>query len=486
MTFLLDILPEIFLVLDYSLRVVFATRIIMRRMQTGASLAWLAVVMAFPFAGVFVYLLVGELRIGNRRANWASRIHEPFERWLHSLKKRLLVDWSRHSDACLSLSRLAEVGVGIPALPGNSLELMEHADEIFARMVEDIDAAERTCHLEFYIWTEGGNTDQVVEAIIRAQQRGVICRILLDAVGSRPFLRSRTAKRLRSHGVQLYAALPASIIRMLFVRFDLRLHRKIAVIDGEIAYTGSLNLADPRFFRQWVGVGEWVDAMVRITGPAVEGLAITFLEDWELETCEGVEKLSHTGDVHVLEPVGESTVHVVPSGPAIRRDAIDRLLISAIYEARRTIIITTPYFVPTESLQIALVSAARRGVDVTLILPLRVDSKLVRLASESHQDELLDANVKIQLYDGGLLHTKSVTIDDDISLFGSLNLDPRSLHLNFEITLLVHCAAFHEKLRDLQMRYLKDSVTLSIEQIRNRSLPVRLARNVVRLLGPLL
>ena len=237
---------------------------------------------------------------------------------------------------------------------------------------------------------------------------------------------------------------------MLFVRFDLRLHRKIVVIDGEVAYTGSLNLVDPRYFKQGAHVGQWVDAMVRLRGPAVEALAITFLEDWELETGEGVDRLRETGDVHPLASRGRAVVQVVPSGPVVREESIQAVLLGAIYAARRELVMTTPYFVPDESLVMALITAALRGVEVTLVLPARVDSRLARLASQPHKGELLEAGVRIAEFQGGLMHTKSVTVDGELSLFGSLNLDPRSLILNFEITLSVYDRAFTASLRALQ------------------------------------
>lgn len=149
------------------------------------------------------------------------------------------------------------------------------------------------------------------------------------------------------------------------------MHRKIVVIDGELAYAGSLNMVDPRYFKRGSGVGQWIDAMVRVRGPAVEGLAITFLEDWELETAEGVEQLRETGDVRALEEQGSAAVQVVPSGPVTESHTIQQVLLMAIYAARRELILTSPYFVPDELLLTALVSAARRGVDVTLIVPAR-------------------------------------------------------------------------------------------------------------------
>ena len=228
-------------------------------------------------------------------------------------------------------------------------------------LVADIDAARRTVHLEFYIWAAGGDADHVVEALLRAAGHGVICRVLVDAVGSHEFLECPLATRLKDGGVQLHAALPANLLRMLFYRIDLRMHRKIAVIDGEIAYTGSMNLVDPRFFKQNAGVGEWIDALVRLRGPAVEALGVTFVEDWELETGEGIEKLRETGDVHAVAEAGSSVVQVIPSGPILPVQAIQAILLSAIYRAREELVLTTPYFVPDELLLATLGGRAWRA-----------------------------------------------------------------------------------------------------------------------------
>jgi len=444
------------------------------------------VVLLFPFGGAVIYLLFGELRLGNRRAAWAAVIHEPFEKWLGELRQRADVDWSIHGAECEPLARLTEAAIELPPLPGNKLQLLDNTDDVFRSLIADIDAAERTCHLEFYIWNVGGKADDVAEALLRATARGVICRVLVDAVGSRDFLRSGLAGRLRQGGVAITAALPGGLIRGLFVRFDLRLHRKIVVIDGAIAYTGSLNLVDPRFFKQGAGVGQWIDAMVRVRGPAVEALAITFLEDWELETAEGLDKLAETGDARPQPEVGPTAVQVVPSGPLVRNEAMEQILLMAIYAARHELVLTTPYFVPEEALLTALISAARRGVKVTLITPARVDSLLVRFASRAHKGDLLAAGVRIAMFDGGLLHTKSITVDGEFSLFGSLNLDPRSLYLNFEITLSIYDRKFTSDLRALQQTYLDDSEMLELAAWQSRPRLAQLLDNAARLLGPLL
>ena len=472
---------------DTVVRLGLSLRIIMRRRPIGVTFAWLAIVLSLPFVGAICYLTFGELRLGNRRAEWASVIHQPFEEWVASVAQRHPnINWTTRGVACESLARLSHAVFGVPALPGNRLELLPNWETVFERLIADIDSARRTCHLEFYIWSQGGLADEVVDAIGRAARRGVICRILLDDVGSRPFLKSEQARALRDAGVHLHAALPVGFLRMLFYRVDLRLHRKIVVVDGEVAYTGSLNLVDPRFFKQDAGVGEWVDAMVRVEGPAVEALGVTFLEDWELETSEGIDQLRQTGDIHELPEVGSAAVQTIPSGPVFESKAVQDVLLMTIYGARQELVLTSPYFVPDEVLVAALCTAARRGVDVTVVVPAEVDSFLVRYASQAYKGDLLDAGVKVALFDGGLLHTKSVTVDGEYSLFGSLNLDQRSLHLNFEITLAVYDRFFTKELRDLQFSYIAESTWMDIKEWQNRPAHVRLKEHVMRLVSPLL
>jgi cardiolipin synthase len=258
------------------------------------------------------------------------------------------------------------------------------------------------------------------------------------------------------------------------------------VIDGEIAYTGSMNLVDPRYFKQDAGVGEWIDAMVRLRGPIVESLGLVWLESWEMETGEATDELVATAGVRPLEPQGPTAIQAVPSGPLAHNDAISAILLMAIYSARRELILTSPYFVPDEALLTALVSAALRGVDVTLVVPQRVDSHLVSWASQAFQGDLMLAGVKVALFRDGLLHTKSITVDGAFSLFGSLNLDPRSLHLNFELTLAVYHPEFTAELRQLQLAYVARSVQLDLAAWQRRSAPTRLLQNTARLFGPLL
>ena len=470
----------------FAIQVAIGFRVVMRRRSTGETMSWILVVFVLPIVGPLLYLMIGELRLGRRRARRFIELMPPIKQWLADIPKRSLVDWSRLEGDFEPLSELCERTIGVPSLVGNQVELINDWQHVFARLIADIDAAQSTCHLEFYIWNVGGEADRVAEALIRAQQRGVVCRVIVDSLGSRGFLRSEIAERLRDAGIVILEALPGGLLRMPFVRFDLRLHRKIVVIDGRIAYTGSLNLVDPRYFKRGAGVGQWVDAMVRIEGPAVEALQITFLADWYVESDATLDEIKQYDAAAPQPKRGDCAVQVMPSGPELDSDAVEQVLLTAIYSARRELLITTPYFVPSESLSMALVAAARRGVKVVLIVPKHVDSLLVRYASAAFKGDLLEAGVRVALFGDGLLHTKSVSVDGSHCLFGSVNLDPRSFRLNFEILLAIYNSEFTTRLVELQQHYIDRSELMDWETYRTRPRTQQVAENFARLLGPLL
>lgn len=483
----LHLTTYLLVVAHVGVQLLLSFRVLMQRRPVGETLAWVLVIMVFPFLiGAGIYILLGELRLGQRRARRFENLFPPIRAWLKQLEERFDRDALRLTSKSEQLALLGKQSFGLPALPGNQLELLDDWQHVFRRLETDINAAKSTCHLEFYIWHIGGEVARVVDALCRASARGVKCRILVDAMGSRRFLKSPEAQKLRDAGVGVQDALTGGILRLPFVRFDIRLHRKIVVIDGRIAYTGSLNMVDPRYFKKDAGVGEWVDAMVRIQGPAVEPLAIIFLADWYIESNTPLTELQQSGDANPQPKIGEAIAHVLPSGPAYIRGAIEQMLIMAVYSAREELVLTTPYFVPSEILLMALASAAQRGVKVILIVPAKVDSKLVRFASQASKGDLLNAGVRIANFHGGLLHTKSVSIDGEISLFGSVNLDPRSLRLNFEISLAVYDREFTSRLRKLQQSYIDKSQLMDLETWRRRPLHHRIAENAARLASPLL
>lgn len=471
---------------DLAIRIGFSLRVIMRKRAASVSIAWLVVILLIPFAGAAIYLLFGENRLGERRASRLLSTRAVIKDWSRTLKTRPDIDWTAINPECIPLDRQISAATGIPTMPGNQLELHTDADAFFHQLITDINRAQSSIALEFYILEPGGWVDILIQALFQARKRQVSCRILLDSIGSKLFLRSSLATRLRQAGIELVEALPAGLIRALFVRIDLRNHRKIAIIDGNIAYTGSQNLVDPRFFKQNDGVGEWIDAMVRITGPVVEAFTAAFHHDWLLESREATAGVDQVGDGIQVDPTGDALVQLAPSGPGYGEDTIHNLLLTTIYAARRELILTTPYFVPDLAILAALKSAAQRGVQVTVIVPEKNDSKLVHYASRAHFDALAGAGVRIIFFTGGLLHTKTITIDGDFCLFGSVNLDMRSFWLNFEMTLFIYNKAFTTQVRSLQQQYMENATLYCMETSGRRSFRQRLLENIALLVGPLL
>jgi cardiolipin synthase len=461
-------------------------RVIWVRRPAGSAFAWLLLVATLPFVGLVFYLLFGERPIGRTRLRRAHAFYASAPALAAPLWALDIADLGPLPPAQRGLARLAMRAAGLPVLDGSTLALHAGAETILRAIIGDVDAARESVDMAFYIWNAGGTADEVAAALERAAGRGVRCRVLLDALGSKAFLKTAWPARLRAAGIRLEAALAIGPLGLVFQRADLRLHRKIVVVDERIAYTGSMNLVDPRFFKQDAGVGEWVDAMARIEGPAVAALRAVFLFDWSLQTDEPFVASNDTAFAARRAVGGTALVQVVQSGPGADISANLRILVDAVAIACRRIVLTTPYFVPDPVLALALQNAAMRGVAVTIILPAVNDSTLVTYASRAFFDELLAAGAQILQFEGGLLHTKSVAIDDSFSLFGTVNLDMRSLHLNFELMLAVYDCGFNAALSELQRGYARSARPLAAAAWQARPARQRLLEGAASLVAPML
>ena len=479
----LHVLSTLILVTHWLIIVLLSLRVILRRLPVGISLAWLAIVFSVPFVGAAAYLIFGEKRLGKGRRNRElSAIKEAQKAVAVLLESTETASPPAGSCGELIYHHVQRV-IGLPALLHNRLKLLNDFESIFDSIIADINTAQERCLLSFYIWHHGGRVSDVIDALIQAHRRGVNCLLMADAIGSKAFLKGKEVTRLHEAGIEFVIALPQTIGR----RTDLRNHRKIIVIDDHIGYTGSQNMVDPRFFKQESGVGSWIDALVRIEGPAVTLLSNVFQVDWCVESGIPFEQSGRSiKSSKQYNSDAETLLQVVPSGPVYQPQAIYQLILTAIYSAHHELILTTPYFVPDESVTTALLSASLRGVDVTLILPALNDSFLVRHASVALFDKLMEAGIHIALFEGGLLHTKSMVIDGEVSLFGSVNLDMRSMWLNFEISLFVYGADFASRLKSLQKSFLAQSTIVDIEAWRDRPAYNRLIDDTIRLFGPLL
>jgi cardiolipin synthase len=463
----------------------FMTRAILRPHREPTSrLAWVVVMTVLPVVGIVAYILLGETNIGRHRV---ARMREILAR-LPGLDQTpgandpdLLPQIPEHY---AHLFRVGQSINGFGPVGGNQARLLADSNATIDSLVADIDAAQQHVHLTFYIWLPDHNGLRVVEALKRAAARGITCRAMADALGSRIMISSPHWQALHDAGVKVATALPIGnpLLRPLRGRIDLRNHRKIVVIDNHITYCGSQNCADPEF-RVKAKYAPWVDAMMRFEGPIARQNQHLFVSDWMAQVDEDL--------VHVLKeplpPIEPGvTAQVIGTGPTVRYSAMPEVFETLMYAARHELMITTPYYVPDEALQTALCSSARRGVATTLILPARNDSHIVGAASRSYYGELLAAGVQIFEYEGGLLHAKSLTMDGHITLIGSANIDRRSFELNYENNILLYDPTLTADMRRRQEEYLKRSHPVTVAMVAQWSTLRRLWNNAIAMLGPVL
>ena len=470
----------LYLISEWIIRIVMVP-MATRRRQPVAALAWLAVIFALPWPGLVLYLFLAGTGLGKRRAKRHAALIET----MRSVDRLALTrDFAVRPEIAVEHQALINVAMnmaGRPILAGHWADLIADTDEMIDYLVRDIDAAEHHVHLLFYIYRDDATGRRVAEALARAEQRGVQCRVLVDAAGSRRLIGS-LPRYFAEHGIECHWVLPVNPIRSRLARVDLRNHRKLAVIDGRIAYTGSQNIVDANYGHDDMA---WHDLMIRLTGPAVTHLQTVFLEDW-YSTTDDVLEDPNLLCVPKLPGEGDISVQVVPSGPIYPTDALQNLVVQAIYSAQRRLILTSPYFVPDEPALLALKVAVMRGAQVDLVVPCRCDHPVVTAAGRAYFDELLEAGVNIHLYRDGLLHSKTMTVDDAFAMIGSANFDIRSFNLNFELNLLLYGPAITAKLRFLQQHYIQQSDPLTLASWRRRSHGQVMLDDAAKLLSPLL
>ncbi|MBW1859330.1 MAG: cardiolipin synthase, partial [Deltaproteobacteria bacterium] len=463
----------------------FVVRVLLRPHRDPASrIAWIVVIIGLPVLGILAYILLGETNIGRRRV---ERMREVLLR-LPDVADAAGADATNlQVDVPHRYAHLFQVGKtvnGFDPVGGNRAHLMLDSNATIASIMADIDAAKDHVHLLFYIWLMDNNGCKVVEALKRAAARGVTCRAMADGLGSRIMIGSEHWKAMREAGVHLASALPIGnpLLRPLKGRIDLRNHRKIVIVDNHITYCGSQNCADPEF-RVKAKYAPWVDAMMRFEGPIARQNQFLFASDWEAETGENVSDL-------LRQPIPPTQpgvpAQVIGTGPTVRYSAMPEMFESLMYTARRELVISTPYYVPDESMQAGLCASARRRVDTTIIVPARNDSWIVGAASRSYYSDLLAAGVQIFEYEGGLLHTKSLTLDGEVTLIGSANMDRRSFELNYENNILFYDRSLTADMRQRQESYIAKSKPITCEMVERWTWRRRLWNNSIAMLGPVL
>lgn len=478
--------PHTLWFIDWVLFLVLGARILLKRQDVGVQLAWILLLAASPVIGTVVYLLVGELWLSRRRIRKSEDHMKKIYAHFKDLKPHIRESWPPERTLAEGMRRIGASTHVMSTIDGNKVELLHGAEPGFDRLLADIAEAESRIDMLYYIWFSAGRVDEVEVALMDAVKRGVTCRVLVDSSASKRWLNSEAAQRLRNAGVQVQEALPVHWYRVPAARIDLRNHRKLTVIDCKIAYSGSLNMADPKYFKVERNVGAWVDVVARIEGPVIAPLLGVFELDWSLESHSDPFAGNRKVDVCVPEIAGETPVQVVPSGPGLHPETLHQLLLQAVYGAREKLIISTPYFVPDEAMMAALAAAVARQVDVSLIVPFQNDSFMVKWASRAYFDDLLRAGVHIYRFEGGLLHAKTVTVDDQLAMLGTVNMDRRSFWINMELSMFVYDDNVTRQLREFQEDYIRNSVAMDLETWEKRSAAKRILENSVQLLSPVL
>lgn len=460
-------------------------RILLRdTLSPTTRLGWLVIITFLPLVGVGAYFLFGEINLGRTKIKQAEDIKVE----TLALTKKLfhshsllnnIVPW-QYQPAFHYASSINH----FPLTYGNHVELMSDGKTARQRLVDDINHATDSVYALYYIWLNDTTGQNVANALINAAKRGVKCKVMADALGSRAIVKSALWQQMKQAGVQAEVVLPFKrLIRtLIFSRLDLRNHRKITVIDGYITHCGSQNCADQEFLVK-AKYAPWVDIMLRIKGPVATQNSILFANDWLLHSQDNrIDELN----IHHCLSDGKVAAQILGDGPTERAMATPQLFASLIHTAQHSLIISTPYFVPDATVLEALCSAAHRGVAVTLIFPENNDSKIVAAASRSYYAKLLQAGIDIHEFKGGLLHSKTLTIDGAVCLMGSSNMDIRSFDLNYENDILIYDHAVTGRVIDRQKEYMASSVLVSVESIQAWSRRKRIWNNLLATIGPVL
>lgn len=468
-------LPDWAIALEVVWVVGMSMYILLERRPPLATLAWIVGMAWLPILGFLVYYFLGPRRLDRKRRRRALSRGAKRAR-----DKRTAPDRASAVETLgITGARLAAIAAGTeqaPPLPVRELVIFGEGSHAYDAIMEAIAAAQHHVHLEYYILNDGVVARRLRAALIERAQAGVQVRLLLDGLGT-----SRLGdylKPMRDAGIEVARFGPK--MRPGFVNF--RTHRKIVVCDGTTGFTGGMNVDDCHD-ESVKGAEAWRDTHLRLRGDAVAPLALAFLEDWQYATDLVVDGPAYLPS---LTGEGSTLVQVCASGPDAHPQSIHAVYFTAITTARQRVWITTPYFVPDESMQSALMGAALRGVDVRVLVPAKSDQKLVDAAARSYFPELLAAGVKLFAYGPPALHAKTMVVDGDAAIVGSANLDNRSLRLNFECVAICYGDVAVARLAALYEADLRKAQEVTAGSLTRESLPQRLFEGAARLLSPML
>jgi len=471
-------------VFDVTVRIA-AIIIVPRNRRPTAAMAWLLAIYFIPIVGIFLFLLIGTPRPPRVRRRRQRAINEYIQKATAGLDFGTL-----RPDAPEWFTSLVTLNRNLGAMPlsgDNDAHLISDYQESLDAMADSIRRAKKYVHVEFYILQSDTTTDNFFRALEEVAARGVTVRVLLDHWANRgkPFYR-KTLRRLTAMGAQWHLMLPVQPLRGKYQRPDLRNHRKLLVVDGDVAFMGSQNVTDSTYnLRKNIKRGmHWVDLMARLEGPVVGSVDAVFLSDWYSETHEILDGEAEEFDL--TRATGDLDCQIVPSGPGFEFENNLRLFLGLLYSAQRRIVLVSPYFVPDEAMLLAITTACHRGVEVELFVSEQGDQAMVYHAQRSYYEVLLRAGVRVWMYRKPyILHTKAFTIDEEVAVIGSSNMDMRSFGLNMEISMMVRGEEFVQEMRRVEDKYRSLSRELTLEEWNRQPLRSTVLDNLARLTSAL-
>lgn len=466
--------------------------VLLHKDRPVSSVLWLWFVWTVPYLGAAAYLTFGVDRVRRGAAERAAartlvdrraELHPTFERY--AVERHHFEPGDPHDHAGGHIFRGTDPAVGRNrVLRGNRVDLLVDGDAFFPALLEAIRGAESSVHLQTFIFARSRIGGEVLDALAARASEGVEVRLLYDRFGSTFAHFTGYFRGARKAGVKVRSITQANPVKGRF-QVNLRNHRKIAVVDGRVGFVGGINFKDAHH-HEWTGDGRIRDYHVRVEGPAVSDLQLQFVEDWVFATGAAPEDLLGEDYFPQLEERGDAVAQVVPGGPDREGRGLADAVFGAITAAERSLDLVTPYFVPDEPILQALRYAARRGVEVRLVVPRRGNHWYAEQAGRALYEGLLEAGVHIFERQPPFLHAKAIVADEAYAMLGSANLDYRSLHLNFETNLEVGDREFAATVREQVEEEIAASREVELEEHRMRPLHRRLVQNFCRLFQPVL
>lgn len=458
-----------------ALGVLGAFDVIMKGRTAQGTAAWALALLFMPVLAIPLYLILGERRFEGyvrARRNGVRQIDQAAATLFEALKPLTLVPTGPF-EALKPLTRLARM----PFTTGNALELLVDGTATYRAIFDAIAGAKTYILVQYYIIREDEVGNRLSELLLQARARGVRVMIIYDEIGSYT-LSTTFVDRLREAGCQCIGFRTKPRKQKPF-RLNFRNHRKIVVVDGEIGFTGGVNIG-AEYVEKCGRYGVWRDTHLAVRGPAVQCLQLSFLEDWYWANRR-IPELSWEPRRAAAEGAG---VLIVPSGPADTLETCSLLYTHVCNCASKRLWLATPYFIPDEAVLGAMQLAALRGVDVRLIVPARNDSRSAHYSMISYLQELFTAGIKVYQYRPGFAHQK-VALSDSAAIVGTANLDNRSFRINFEITALTVDDEFSSKMEAMLLHDISRSAELTPEWLKTLSLKDRVMSRICRLFAPI-